>query len=109
MGRPGPQAAVRGQRAFVGPDLIELHFSHCFQFSCQWPHPLVGSSLRGEPVMMIGSRIRVFLMNHAASDGLTFTHPWLTLELPCEPTDQGALCTYSPLLEMRTVLYTVSW
>src|SRR3954449_5916903 len=40
--------------------------------------------------------------NHFESVGERFTQPCETLTWPCERTDQGASCTNSPLLEMRT-------
>src|SRR3954453_16385501 len=40
--------------------------------------------------------------NHAARSVERLMQPCETLLLPCEPTDQGAACTNSPLLEMRT-------
>src|SRR5437868_14308423 len=101
---PSRFPAERHYRSSVGPALIALHCSHSFQLSWQCPHPFIGSSFRGDPVMMIGFPMSVFLMNQAASEGLMFSQPWLTLEYPCDPTDQGALCTYSPELEIRTVL-----
>ncbi|COZ42028.1 Uncharacterised protein [Mycobacterium tuberculosis] len=39
---------------------------------------------------------------HAALSGLRLIQPWLTLAYPCELTDQGAECTYTPLQVTRT-------
>src|SRR3954452_7707404 len=46
------------------------------------------------------------LKNQAARSVERLMQPWDTLLLPCCPTDQGAPCTNSPLLEMRTAYST---
>jgi hypothetical protein len=48
------------------------------------------------------SPTRLKLKKAVALAGLMLIHPWETFVNPCEPTDQGAECTYSPLSEMCT-------
>src|SRR5690348_13078279 len=57
---------------------------------------------------MIGSPIRTVSKYQAALSGLRLMQPWLTFELPCDPTDHGALCTYTPPHVTRTASATVS-
>ena len=50
-----------------------------------------------------GSPMPTVLKYHRALSGLRLMQPWLTLAYPCEPTDHGAECTYTPPQVMHGV------
>ena len=56
--------------------------------------PMLLTTLTMSPSLM-------FSKNQAALPVLMPVQPWLTFAEPCEPTDQGAACTYSPLQVTR--------
>ena len=76
---------------------------HSFQGMFQSPKPLSNGVMVSPPLLttLTMSPTRTVLKNHWALLVDMPVQPWLTLAAPCDPTDQGAACTYSPLQVTR--------
>ncbi len=90
------------------PPVRALPVCHLAQSMFQSPKPLPKGSIRfpSELTTWTRSPSRTVSKNHSALAVLIPTQPWLTLAEPCEPTDQGAACTYSPLQVTRVAKWT---